>query len=91
MKARSYLEYTAFSKVGLIHQLTYPGEGFSQADAEWAVSQLTVDWNEQAYKRAQSYLEYTSFSRKSLITQLTYSGEGFTKAEATYAVDKVGL
>ena len=78
--AQSYLEYSAFSRSGLIDQLKY--EGFSKADATFAVDSLDVDWKEQAAKSAESYLEYSSFSRSGLIEQLAY--EGFSSAEAEY-------
>jgi Host cell surface-exposed lipoprotein len=86
-KAASYLDYSSFSRTGLIEQLEY--EGFSKADATFAVDHITVDWNEQAWEKAKAYLDYSSFSRKGLIEQLEY--EGFTNAQATYGVNKVGL
>jgi hypothetical protein len=89
--AESYLDYSAFSKVGLVNQLTSSIEGYDKADAKWAVAQLDVNWNEQAARSAESYLEYSSFSRDGMINQLTASIEGYTKAQATYAVDTLGL
>jgi hypothetical protein len=85
-KAESYLGYTAFSRKGLIKQLVF--EGFSKADATFAVGAVAPDWNEQAAKKAQSYLDYSSFSRRSLIDQLVY--EGFTQAQAKYGAKAVG-
>lgn len=38
--AKSYLEYSSFSRQGLIDQLKY--EGFSQSQAEYGVSCLPV-------------------------------------------------
>lgn len=86
-KAADYLEYTAFSRTGLIGQLEF--EEFSTADATWAVDRVTVNWNEQAAKKAKDYLEYTSFSRSGLIDQLIF--EGYTPAQAEYGVSKTGL
>ncbi len=86
-KAKSYLDYTAFSKSGLVKQLEH--EGFSNEDATYAVNKLDIDWREQAVKKANSYLDYTSFSRDGLIKQLEH--EGFTNEEATYAVNEIGL
>jgi hypothetical protein len=64
------------------------GEGFSKADATYAVDALNVDWNEQAAKSAKSYLSHSSFSRQGLIEQLSSeAGEGFTHAQAVYGVD----
>ena len=85
--AISYLEYSAFSRSGLIEQLEY--EGYSESDATYAVDSLDVDWNEQAAKSAESYLEYSSFSRSGLIDQLMY--EGFSASQAEYGVSQVGL
>jgi hypothetical protein len=85
--AESYLDYTAFSKSGLIEQLEY--EKYSAADARFAVNHINVDWNEQAAKSAKSYLEYSSFSRQGLIDQLEYAG--FTTQQATYGVNTTGL
>ncbi|WP_230667584.1 Ltp family lipoprotein [Microbacterium sp. MEC084] len=90
-KARDYLDFTAFSRSGLIGQLEY--EGFSTADATYAVSYLEnrgeVNWRDQAVKKAQQYLDFMSFSRQGLIDQLEY--EGFSTADATYAADRVGF
>ena len=85
--AKSYLDYTAFSKSGLIEQLKY--EGFNNANATYAVNQISVDWKKQAVKMAKSYLNYSSFSRSGLIEQLIF--EGFSNEDATHAVDEAGL
>ena len=90
-KAEEYLSFQAFSKAGLVNQLTSEIEGFDEADAKWAVAQLDVDWKEQAAKKAEEYLEFQAFSRSGLINQLTSEIEGFTEAQAEYAADKVGL
>ncbi|MCY1158935.1 MAG: hypothetical protein MOP51_1959 [Citricoccus sp.] len=85
--AEDYLDYTAFSRPGLIDQLEF--EGYSTADATWGVDRVTVDWKEQAAKSAANYLDFTSFSRQGLIDQLVF--EGFTVEQATYGVDQTGL
>jgi hypothetical protein len=89
--ATSYLDYTAFSRSGLINQLEF--EGFGVADAEFAIARLEgeggVDWNAQAAASAASYLDYTSFSRSGLIDQLVF--EGFTAEQAEYGVSTTGL
>ena len=86
-RAKSYLDYTAFSRQGLIEQLEY--EGFSNADATYGADHSGADWMEQAVKKAESYLEYSSFSRSGLIDQLEY--EGFTHEQAVHGVNSVGL
>lgn len=85
-KAKSYLNYSAFSYKGLIEQLEY--EKFSTADATYAVDNCGADWFEQAAKKAKSYLSFTSFSRDGLIEQLEY--EGFTHEQAVYGVEQNG-
>lgn len=85
--AEDYLSYSAFSHSGLIGQLKY--EGFSVADATYAVNHIKVNWNEQAAASAKDYLSYSSFSRQGLIDQLVY--EGFTVEQATYGVNQTGL
>lgn len=85
-KAEDYLSFAAFSRQGLIDQLVF--EGFSEADAAFAVDYIAPDWNEQAAKKAQEYIDMTSFSRQGLIEQLVF--EGFTQPQAEYGVTAVG-
>lgn len=85
--AQSYLDYSAFSRKGLIEQLEF--EDYSTADATFAVDYVDVDWNEQAAKSAAEYLDYSSFSRQGLIDQLLF--EGFTQKQAEYGVSTTGL
>lgn len=85
--AESYLDFTAFSRTGLIEQLEF--EGYSTEDATFAVDSLDIDYKEQAAKAAKSYLDFTSFSRSGLIEQLMF--EGYTEEQATYGVDQAGL
>lgn len=85
--AKSYLDFSAFSRSGLIGQLEF--EGFSNEDATYAVDQISPNWKEQAVKSAGSYLEFSAFSRSGLIDQLIF--EGFSEEDATYAVDQIGL
>ena len=82
--AKDYLDAMSFSRKGLIEQLEY--EGYSSAEAEYAVEHCGADWNEQAYDMARDYLEVMAFSRSSLIEQLEF--EGFTHSQAVYGVDR---
>lgn len=84
--AESYIEFSGFSRQGLIDQLEF--EDYSTEDAEYAVDAIDVDWNEQAARSAEAYLEFTSFSREGLIDQLLF--EGYTQEEAEYGVTAVG-
>lgn len=85
-QAYNYLDFTAFSKSGLIEQLKF--EGYSSSEAEYAVENCGADWNEQAAIKAQEYLNYSAFSRSGLIDQLVF--EGFTYSQAEYGVKSVG-
>lgn len=91
--AQDYLSMQAFSRKGLIKQLSSQyGEGFSLADATFAVDHVTVNWNEQAAKAAKQYLSMQHFSRQGLIHQLESAyGEQFTHRQAVYGVTKAGL
>jgi hypothetical protein len=89
--AEDYLDYSGFSKQGLIGQLSSDvADGYSVADATFAANHVDVDWNQEAVEAAQSYLDYSSFSRDGLIDQLTsQAADKFTLAQATHAVDQV--
>jgi hypothetical protein len=91
--AEDYLDYSAFSRQGLIDQLSSEyGSGFKVQDAAWAAGQLDVDWKQQAVRAAKEYLDYSPFSRQGLIDQLSSPyGAQFTLEEAIYAVNKLGL
>jgi len=86
-QAESYIDSSGFSRSGLIKQLKY--EGYSLADATYAVDAIDVDWNEQAARSAESYLDSSAFSRSGLIHQLKY--EGYSQQEAVYGVNSAGL
>lgn len=85
--ARNYLSLSPFSRSGLIKQLKY--EGYSTAEATYAVENAHPDYNAQAAQAAKNYLDLSSFSRSGLIKQLTY--EGYTQSQAEYGVRKAGL
>jgi hypothetical protein len=88
--AESYLSMSGFSKQGLYEQLSSSaGEGFTQAEAQYAVDHVDADWNKEAVESARSYLDMSPMSRSELIQQLSSSaGEGFTYEQAVYAVNK---
>jgi C1A family cysteine protease len=94
--AQSYLDYSGFSRKGLLNQLTSKyGEGFPRSDAQFAITYLEqndlVDWNAEAVESANSYLETSSFSKSGLFQQLTSKyGAQFTPEQANYALKKVG-
>ena len=90
--AQSYLDFTAFSRQGLIDQLSSPyGDKYSVQDATIAVDSLKVDWNAEAAQSAKSYLKLSAFSCQGLIDQLDSPyGEKFTVAQATYGAKQAG-
>jgi hypothetical protein len=83
--AEDYLNYTAFSRQGLIEQLEF--EGYSNSEATYGADNCGANWKTQAALKAQDYLDYSSFSRQGLIEQLEF--EGFTHEQAVYGVDSV--
>ena len=89
--AEDYLDISAFSKAGLIQQLSSPaGEGYSKADATFAANNVDADWDAEAVEAAEGYLEISSFSKDGLIEQLSSAaGDQFTLEQAQYAVNKV--
>ncbi|MBQ4430106.1 MAG: Ltp family lipoprotein, partial [Synergistaceae bacterium] len=86
--AKLYLSTMAFSYSGLVKQLE-DFEGYSHAEAEYAVKNCGADWNEQAAKKAKEYLDVMPFSRRGLMDQLVQF-EGFTKKQAEYGVKQNG-
>lgn len=84
--AQDYLSFTAFSRDGLIEQLSSSaGDGYPKDVATAAVDSLGEDWNAQAAKAAANYLSLTHFSCSGLIHQLDSSaGDKYTVAQATY-------
>lgn len=91
--AQDYLRSGAFSRKGLIKQLSSDaGDGYSLEASTYAVDSLDIDYNEQAVKSAQGYLQNGAFSRKGLIAQLgSDAGEGFTHSQAVHGVNEAGL
>jgi hypothetical protein len=90
--AQGYLQLgSGFSAYSLLNQLTSSaGNGFSQSDAQFAINDLSPDWDAQAVDAAKGYLELGGFSSTGLAQQLTSTaGNGFTAAQADYAVSQV--
>lgn len=82
-----------FSQAGLLGQLTSSyGNGFAQADAQWAIDHSGADWNAQAVTAAKGYLsDGQGFSQAGLLSQLTSSsGSQFTQDQAAYGVANSG-
>ena len=90
--AKSYLAFQAFSRDGLIDQLSSEyGDGYSVTDATKAVDSLSVNWNAQAVKSAKQYLDMMGFSCSGLVEQLSSSaGDQYTRTQAMYGAQQAG-
>jgi hypothetical protein len=90
--AKSYLDFSGFSRQGLIDQLSSEyGDQFLVADATAAVDSLNVDWKAEAVQTATSYLDMSGFSCAGLIEQMTSDyGDKYTLEEATYGAAEAG-
>ena len=90
--AQSYLSISAFSRDGLIEQLSSPaGNGFDRTDSTKAVDSMTIDWNQQAVKSAKEYLKLMGFSCNGLIQQLSSKAGGkFTESQARFGAKQAG-
>ncbi len=86
--AKAYINVMAFSRDGLIHQLS-SFDGYNVADATVAVDSLKIDFNEQAVKSAKQYLNIMGFSCKGLIHQLS-SFDKYTESQATHGAQQAG-
>lgn len=87
-KAESYSELMHMSKAGIYDQLTSEyGEKFSAEAAQYAVDNMTADWNANALAKAKDYQDTMAMSPSAIHDQLTSEfGEKFTAAEADYAI-----
>lgn len=86
-KAEDYLKLSGFSAEGLRKQLSY--EGFNTSEIDYALANVSVDWNEQALRSGIEYLELTGFSAEGLRGQLDY--EGFEQSEIDYALSNLTI
>lgn len=88
-QAESYSEALHMSKQAIYDQLTsqYGGK-FEKADAQYAIDNISADWNANALESAKSYRDSLNMSRGAIYDQLIsqYGGK-FTKSEAQYAID----
>jgi len=83
LKAKAYLDMSAFSYDGLVEQLEY--EGFSHEEAVYGADNCGANWNEQAARKAKAYLDMSAFSYDGLVEQLEY--EGFSHKQAVYGAE----
>ncbi len=78
-------------KAGIYDQLISEyGDQFTAEEAQYAIDNIQVDWNQNALKSAESYSENMHMSKAGIFDQLTSEyADQFTAEEAQYAVDNV--
>jgi hypothetical protein len=84
--AKNREPHTPRSPKRLMLHLTL-ADGFSKAEATYAVSHAGRDWNAEAVMAAKSALDADAHSKSQLIKKLKL--KGFTDAQVRYAVEKV--
>lgn len=77
------------SKKAIYEQLTSEyGEKFPEDAAQYAIDNITANWNENALAKAKTYQNTMNMSKSAIYDQLISEyGEKFTKEEAQYAID----
>jgi len=87
-KAGTYSDLMNMSKAGIYDQLTSEyGEQFSAEAAQYAIDNLTADWNANALAKAKMYQDTMAMSPSAIRDQLVSEyGEKFTAEEADYAI-----
>ena len=75
----------AFSDEGLREQLAF--EGFPQDAIDYAMENITVNWNEKALEKAENYLDLMAFSDEGLREQLAF--EDFPQDAIDYAMENI--
>lgn len=87
-KAESYSDTMHMSKAGIYDQLTSEyGEDFSTDAAQYAIDNMSADWNQNALEKARSYQDDMAMSPNAIHDQLTSEyGEQFTQSQADYAI-----
>ena len=90
-KAESYSDLMHMSKAAIYDQLTSEyGEKFPAVAAQYAIDNLSADWNANALVKAEEYSSLMHMSKSSIYDQLTSEyGEQFLASEAQFAVDNL--
>lgn len=88
-KAETYSKLMHMSKRRIYDQLTSEyGEKFPADAAQYAIDNMTADWNANALEKAKTYQQTMNMSKSAIYDQLTSEyGEKFTNEEAQYAID----
>lgn len=90
-KAEQYSSMMHMSKQGIYDQLTSEyGERYTAEAAQYAVDNMTADWNANALAKAKDYQDMMDMSPAAIYDQLVSDyGEKFTPEEAQYAIDNL--
>ncbi len=88
-KAQIYSSTMHMSKSRIYKQLVSEyGEGFTTEAAQYAIDNISADWNANALAKAKSYQSSMNMSKSAIYKQLVSEyGEGFTADQAQYAID----
>ena len=91
-KAETYSKYMNMSKQAIYDQLTSQyGEKFAADAAQYAIDNITADWNANALAKAKTYQQDMNMSKQAIYDQLiSQYGEKFTADQAQYAIDHLG-
>ena len=91
-KAMHYSDMMYMSKAAIYDQLTSEyGERFSPEAAQYAIDNMTADWNYNALQKAKNYQNTMNMSPDAIREQLASEyGDQFTSSEADYAVNNIG-
>ncbi len=79
--AKSWLQYNNYGPTGLKNALM--GNGYSEADADYAVANCGADWTEQCNKKVENYVSY-GYSESTI--RFFLDGEGFTEEQLNNAL-----
>lgn len=79
--AKSWLQYNNYGPTGLKNALM--GNGYSEADADYAVANCGADWTEQCNKKVENYVSY-GYSESTI--RFFLEGEGFTEEQLNNAL-----
>lgn len=84
--AKGYLDTMHLSQTELLQMLSV--ENIDSEDAKFALEYLSIDWNQEARKKAKEYCKHKiGFSKEKLKAQLLF--DHFTEEEADFAVSHI--
>ena len=84
--AKDYLDTMHLSQTELLQMLSV--ENIDSEDAKFALEYLSIDWNQEARKKAKEYCKHKiGFSKEKLKAQLLF--DHFTEEEADFALSHI--